>query len=46
MDDLTKAWSCLTLTDQEGDDLRLNEEEAAPEFTLAAKFLTKTGVKH
>ena len=41
MDDLTKAWSCLTLTDQEGDNLRLNEEEAAPEFTLAAKFLTK-----
>ena len=41
MEDLTKAWSCLTLTDQEGDDLRLNEEEAAPEFTLAAKFLTK-----
>ena len=41
MDDLTKAWSCLTLTDQEGDDLRLNEEEAAPEFTIAAKFFTK-----
>ena len=41
MDDLTKAWSCLTLTDQEGDDLRLKEEEAAPEFSLAAKFFTK-----
>ena len=41
MDDLTKAWSCLTLTDQEGDDLRLNEEEAALEFILPAKFLTK-----
>lgn len=41
MDNLTKAWSCLTLSDQEGTNLQLTEEEAASEFTIAAKFLTK-----
>ena len=41
MDNLTKAWSCLTLSDREGSDLRLEEEEAAPQFTIAAKFYTK-----
>ena len=41
MEDLTKSWSCLTLSDQEGSGLRLTEDEAAPEFTLAVKFLTK-----
>lgn len=28
-DNLTKAWSCLTLSDREGSDLRLEEEEVA-----------------
>ena len=41
MDDLTKSWSFLTLSEQEGSDLRLTKDEAAPEFVLAAKFLTK-----
>lgn len=41
MDDLTKAWSCLTLLDQEGNGLRLTKEKVASEFTLAAKFFTK-----
>ena len=41
MEDLTKSWSCLTLSDQEGSGLRLTEDEAAPEFTLTAKCLTK-----
>lgn len=41
MDNLTKAWSCLTLSDREGSDLRLEEEEATPQFTIATKFYTK-----
>jgi len=41
MDNLSKAWSCLTLSDREGSDLRLEEEEVALEFTIAAKFFTK-----
>ena len=28
MEDLTKSWSCLTLSDVEGSNLRLTEEEA------------------
>lgn len=41
MDDLKKSQSCLTLSKQDGSDLRLTEDEATLEFILAAKFLTK-----
>ncbi|XP_030941555.1 uncharacterized protein LOC115966462 [Quercus lobata] len=41
MDDLTRSWSCLTLSECEGSNLRISEEQAATEYTLAAKFLTK-----
>ena len=41
MEDLTKSWSCLTLSDNEGSDLRLMEEQAEIEHILAVKFLTK-----
>lgn len=41
MEDLTKSWSCLTLSDVEGLNLRLTEEEAVTEYVLEAKFLTK-----
>ena len=41
MEDLTKSWSCLTLSESEGSDLRLTEEQAVVEFILMAKFLTK-----
>ena len=41
MEELTKSWSCLTLSDREGSDLRITDEEAITEFVLAAKFLTK-----
>ena len=41
IDNLTKSWSFLTLSEHEGSDLRLTKDEAAPEFVLAAKFLTK-----
>ena len=41
MEELTKSWSYLTLSDVEGSNLQINEEEAVTDFVLAAKFLTK-----
>ena len=41
MEELTKSWSCLTLSDVEGSQVSIIEEEAVFEFILAAKFLTK-----
>ena len=41
MEDLTKSWSCLTLSENEGSGLRLTEEQVEPEHILAVKFLTK-----
>ena len=41
MEELTKSWSCLTLSDVEGSNLQINEEEAVTEFVLAAKVWTK-----
>ena len=41
MEDLTKSWSCLTLSENEGSDLRVTEEQAEIEYVLAVKFLTK-----
>ena len=41
MDDLTKHWSSLSLSDREGTGLRLKKEQAANDFTIAAKFFTK-----
>ena len=41
MDNLTKAWSCLTLSHHEGTNLYLEEEEAVLEFVIVAKFLMK-----
>ena len=41
MVDLTKSWSCLTLSDNEGSSLRLTEEQVEIEHVLAMKFLTK-----
>ncbi|KAK9999213.1 hypothetical protein SO802_018816 [Lithocarpus litseifolius] len=41
MEDLTKSWSCLTLSENEGSSLRLTEEQAEVEHVLAVKFLTK-----
>ena len=39
MEDLTKSWSCLTLSENEGSGLRLTEEQAELEHVLAMKFL-------
>ena len=41
MEDLTKSWSCLTLSENKGSSLRLTEEQAEIEYVLAVKFLTK-----
>ena len=41
MEDLTRSWSCLTLSECEGSNLRISEEQAVTEYILAAKFLTK-----
>ena len=41
MEELAKSWSCLTLLNVEGSQVSITEEEAIPEFVLAAKFLTK-----
>ena len=41
MEELAKSWSCLTLSNVEGSQVSITEEEAIPEFVLAAKFLTK-----
>ena len=41
MEELAKSWSCLTLSDVEVSQVSITEEEAIPEFVLAAKFLTK-----
>ena len=41
MEDLTKSWSCLTLFDREGSDLRITDEEVVAEFVLVVKFLIK-----
>ena len=39
--ELAKSWSCLTLSNVEGSQVSITEEEAIPKFVLTAKFLTK-----
>ena len=41
MDDLTKQWSGLTISQREGPKVRLQDDMATPVSILAAKFLTK-----
>ncbi|KAL0007019.1 hypothetical protein SO802_008521 [Lithocarpus litseifolius] len=41
MEDLTKSWSCITLSEFEGSGLHLTEEQAELEHVLVVKFLTK-----
>ncbi|KAL0003477.1 hypothetical protein SO802_017258 [Lithocarpus litseifolius] len=41
MEDLTKTWSKLKLSDCEGSSVRLMEKHAETEWVLAAKFLTR-----
>ena len=41
MDDLTKQWSVLTISQREGPKVRLQDDMVAPVSILATKFLTK-----
>lgn len=41
MEDITKGWSCLSLSGSEGDGFRLSNEMGFVEFILDAKFFTK-----
>lgn len=40
MEDLTKSWSKLTLSDCEGSNIRLMKKQGKTKCVLAAKFLT------
>ena len=44
MDELTKHWSSLSLSDREGPGLILKKEQAVIEHTIATRFLTKRPV--
>ena len=41
MEDLTKHWSSLSLSDREGPGLCLKSEQAITEYGIVARFLTK-----
>ena len=41
MEELTKNWNNLTLSECEGSNFRIKEDQAKTEFILVAKFLTK-----
>ena len=41
MEDITKGWNQLSLSDQEGSGFHLRKELASEEFILMAKFFTK-----
>ena len=41
MEELTKTWNSLTLSECEGSNFRITEDQAKSEFIIAAKFLTK-----
>ena len=44
MEDLTKHWKSLSLSDREGPGLRLKKEQAITEHAIAARFLTRRPV--
>lgn len=41
MDELTKHWNCLSLSEREGDDLCLKRNRCTTEHLIAAHFLTR-----
>ena len=41
MDEITEAWDVLSLSDREGNDLKLQRKKPREEFSIVAKFLTK-----
>ena len=41
MEDLSKQWKSLSLSDKEGPGLALSSDQATKEFSMVARFLTK-----
>ena len=41
MDDLTKHWNCLSLSEREGGDICINNDRCSKEYIIAARFLTQ-----
>ena len=41
MDDLTKHWNCLSLSEREGDDLCIKKDRRSQEYIITALFLTR-----
>lgn len=41
MDDLTKQWNCLSLSEREGDDLCIKKDRRSQEHIIAALFFTR-----
>lgn len=44
MEDLTKSWTRLSLSEKEGEKLDLSKEKKTQGFVLAAKFYTRRSV--
>ena len=41
MDEITEAWDVSSLSEREGNDLKLQRKKPTEEFSIVAKFLTK-----
>ncbi|XP_075636755.1 uncharacterized protein LOC142608993 [Castanea sativa] len=41
MEDLTRHWNCLSLSEQEGDDVCFKKDRCSKEYIIAAQFFTK-----
>ena len=41
MEDLTKQWNCLSLSEREGEDLCIKKDRQSKEYIIAAFFLTR-----
>ena len=41
MEDLSRQWSCLSLSEKEGDDICFKQDRRRQEFIIAALFLTR-----
>ena len=41
MEDLTRHWNCLSLSEKEGDDVCFKKDRCSKEYIIAAQFFTK-----
>ena len=44
MEEISKRWKKLSLTDIEGDKFDLSKEKKIPEFVLVGKFFTRRAI--